>query len=31
MIAGQQLPFGSPDILGAWFGAEKALYDGLEA
>jgi len=31
MIAGQMLPFGDPNILGAWVAAEKAVYDGLEA
>lgn len=30
MIAGQVLPFGDMNVMGAWFGAEKAVYDGLE-
>ncbi|KAF2703910.1 beta-lactamase/transpeptidase-like protein [Pleomassaria siparia CBS 279.74] len=30
IIAGQVVPFGDAKILGAWFLAEKAVYDGLE-
>jgi CubicO group peptidase (beta-lactamase class C family) len=30
VIAGQVLPFGDAKVFGAWYQAEKALYDGLE-
>ena len=29
-LAGQQLPFASPEIMGAWVNCEKAVYDGLD-
>lgn len=31
MIASQVMPFGDPNVMGAWFGAEKAVYDNLGA
>lgn len=30
MIAAQILPFGDPHVMGAWFGAEGAVYAGLQ-
>lgn len=30
MIASQILPFGDPNVLGAWFGCETAVYEGLQ-
>ena len=30
MIMSQVLPFGDMGVLWSWFGAEKAIYDGLE-
>jgi len=29
MIASQILPFGDQHVMGAWFGAEKGVYDAL--
>ncbi|GAB7338456.1 hypothetical protein MBLNU457_4740t1 [Dothideomycetes sp. NU457] len=29
MIASQMLPFGDQHVMGAWFGAEKSVYDAL--
>jgi hypothetical protein len=29
IIASQILPFNDPIVLGAWLGAEKAVYDSL--
>jgi len=29
MIASQILPFGDQHVMGAWFGAEKSVYDAL--
>ena len=29
MIASQVMPFGDPNVMGAWFGAETAVYDNL--
>ncbi|KAG9886361.1 hypothetical protein KCV05_g19435, partial [Aureobasidium melanogenum] len=31
MIASQVMPFGDPNVMGAWFGAETAVYDNLGA
>lgn len=31
MIAGQVLPFGDMNVMGAWAEAEKAVYDGLKS
>ena len=29
MLASQVMPFGDPHVMGAWVGAEKAVYDSL--
>jgi len=30
ILAGQTLPFGDMKVITSWFGAEKAVYDGLD-